>query len=250
MHHDRLTSITAITDGSGAIIEERGFDAFGAPLDAQWRSNSGLLNGTFSDRGFTSHKHMDEHKVIHMDGRLYDPLLGRFFSVDPLIYDTKNTQSQNAYTYVMNNPLSMIDPTGYAPDRVAEEEQLGEKGAPPSAKSEKDNGKKGISGVIDLYRKALVRAKTETGDNPESALSGVKDQKLLTPAVKQLILAHMAIQKQSKAEIEIDAAKDAESQVKILVKAHKPAGTGDNLTSEAANILTKATETHTRSFAG
>ena len=89
MHHDRLTSITAITDDAGAIVEERGFDAFGAPLDEEWRVNGALLNGEFSDRGFTSHKHLDEHKVIHMDGRLYDPLLGRFFSVDPIIQDPK-----------------------------------------------------------------------------------------------------------------------------------------------------------------
>ena len=164
MHHDRLTSITAITDGAGNIIEERGFDAFGAPLDAEWRSNSGFLNGDFSDRGFTSHKHMDEHKVIHMDGRLYDPLLGRFFSVDPIIQDPKNTQSQNAYTYVMNNPLSMIDPTGYSGDRVADgEEQTGGAvlGAPAAANSETDNGLKGI-GAEPSLNKDIVKIETDS----------------------------------------------------------------------------------------
>ena len=151
MHHDRLTSITAITNGAGDIVEERGFDAFGAPLDADWQANGSLLNGEFSDRGFTSHKHLDDHKVIHMDGRLYDPLLGRFFSVDPIVRDPKNTQSQNAYTYVMNNPLSRIDPTGYE-DRVAEgEEQTGGEvlGSPTAAnKPQQDNGKKGIKGEL------------------------------------------------------------------------------------------------------
>ena len=156
MHHDRLTSITAITDGAGSILEERGFDAFGAPLDAEWRSNGGLLNGEFSDRGFTSHKHLDEHKVIHMDGRLYDPLLGRFFNADPIIQDPKNTQSQNAYTYVMNNPLSMIDPTGYSGERIKEGdvEPRGEGlGARTAANTEKDNGKKGLSDkkTVNVY---------------------------------------------------------------------------------------------------
>ncbi|HEY5971907.1 MAG TPA: RHS repeat-associated core domain-containing protein, partial [Pseudoxanthomonas sp.] len=47
-------------------------------------------------------------------GRVYDPNLGRFLSVDPLIQSTTSTQSQNAYSYVMNNPLSSIDPSGYA----------------------------------------------------------------------------------------------------------------------------------------
>ena len=163
MHHDRLTSITAITDGDGNIIEERGFDAFGMPLDADWQANGGLLNGKFTDRGFISHKHMDEHRVIHMDGCLYDPLLGRFFSVDPIIRDPKNTQCQNAYTYVMNNPLSRIDPTGYQ-DRVAEGEKQtggGVQGAPKAAaKPEKNNGKEPIDeSVKTVIKDAIVKTK-------------------------------------------------------------------------------------------
>jgi hypothetical protein len=48
-----------------------------------------------------------------MGGRVYDPSLGRFLSVDPFIQSETSTQSQNAYTYVMNNPLSGTDPSGY-----------------------------------------------------------------------------------------------------------------------------------------
>lgn len=48
-----------------------------------------------------------------MNGRVYDPVIGRMMSVDPLFQDPRNTQSVNPYTYVFNNPLSMVDPTGY-----------------------------------------------------------------------------------------------------------------------------------------
>jgi hypothetical protein len=48
-----------------------------------------------------------------MNGRVYDYNLGRFLSVDPFIQSSGNSQSMNPYSYIMNNPLSGTDPTGY-----------------------------------------------------------------------------------------------------------------------------------------
>ncbi|MFT5451759.1 MAG: RHS repeat-associated protein, partial [Enterobacterales bacterium] len=48
-----------------------------------------------------------------MNGRVYDYNLGRFLSVDPFIQDPDNSQSMNPYSYIMNNPLSGTDPSGY-----------------------------------------------------------------------------------------------------------------------------------------
>ena len=48
-----------------------------------------------------------------MNGRVYDYNIGRFLSVDPLIQAPTSTQSINPYSYIMNNPLSGTDPTGY-----------------------------------------------------------------------------------------------------------------------------------------
>jgi RHS repeat-associated protein len=56
---------------------------------------------------------MDEVGVIHMNGRIYDPLIGRFLSADPFIQAIDNLQSHNRYAYVMNNPLAYTDPSGY-----------------------------------------------------------------------------------------------------------------------------------------
>ena len=47
-----------------------------------------------------------------MNGRIYDPIIGRFLQVDPVIAEPYNLQSYNAYSYVHNNPLSYTDPTG------------------------------------------------------------------------------------------------------------------------------------------
>jgi hypothetical protein len=48
-----------------------------------------------------------------MNGRVYDPTVGRFLSADPFIQALYSSQSYNRYTYVMNNPLNLIDPSGY-----------------------------------------------------------------------------------------------------------------------------------------
>jgi len=64
-------------------------------------------------RGFTGHEQVDAMGVIHMNGRIYDPKLGRFLQADPIVQAPKNSQSLNRYSYVLNNPLSYTDPTGY-----------------------------------------------------------------------------------------------------------------------------------------
>jgi hypothetical protein len=48
-----------------------------------------------------------------MNGRMYDPLLGRFLNVDPVTSDPYFTQGYNKYSYVLNNPLKYTDPSGY-----------------------------------------------------------------------------------------------------------------------------------------
>ena len=49
----------------------------------------------------------------HMNGRVYDPALGRFLSPDPFVQDPDNSQSFNRYSYTQNNPLSYTDPSGF-----------------------------------------------------------------------------------------------------------------------------------------
>lgn len=56
---------------------------------------------------------LDEVGLIHMNGRIYDPRLGRFMQADPFIQAATDTQMLNRYSYVRNNPLNATDPSGY-----------------------------------------------------------------------------------------------------------------------------------------
>ena len=120
VHKDRLGSVDAVTDEAGTevLVDSHGFDAFGGPRGRDWQSSSNVLHpggdfGTTTDRGFTGHEHLDDTQLIHMNGRVYDYRLGRFLSVDPIISNPLNSQSLNPYSYIGNNPLSGVDPTGY-----------------------------------------------------------------------------------------------------------------------------------------
>jgi RHS repeat-associated protein len=66
-----------------------------------------------SRRGYTEHEHLDNLGLIHMNGRVQDPLIGRFLSADPYVPDPWDGQSFNRYSYVRNNPLTRVDPTGF-----------------------------------------------------------------------------------------------------------------------------------------
>ena len=48
-----------------------------------------------------------------MNGRVYDPLLGRFGSPDPMTENPFSTQGWNRYSYVGNSPVNFTDPSGY-----------------------------------------------------------------------------------------------------------------------------------------
>ena len=63
-------------------------------------------------RGFTGHEHYAGLKVINMNGRLYDPVIARFFSPDNFVQAPDFTQSYNRYSYCLNNPLQYTDPSG------------------------------------------------------------------------------------------------------------------------------------------
>lgn len=122
-HHDHLDSLSTITV-SGSVSERHSYDVFGKRRRPDWRpdENDALLSATHDvDRGFTGHLHADHVGLIHMGGRVYDPILGRFTSPDPFIQFPDNAQAYNRYSYVLNNPLSNTDPSGFFLKRIKRE---------------------------------------------------------------------------------------------------------------------------------
>jgi RHS repeat-associated protein len=122
VHTDRLGSANVVVRGNGTIANSDSFGPFGEPRAANGLP-TGVLHPTAGDadfryppamrRGFTDHEHLDRHALIHMNGRMYDYRLGRFLGVDPIVQFPTNSQSLNPYSYILNNPLSGTDPTGY-----------------------------------------------------------------------------------------------------------------------------------------
>ena len=129
LHRDHLGSVEAVTDASGAELVVLGHDPYGERRDNDWtaRLTRAEIETLLSDdgervsRGFTGHEHLDRTGLIHMNGRMYDPRLGRFLSPDPIVGDPTSSQSWNLYSYVGNNPLSYADPTGAAAEPTVEE---------------------------------------------------------------------------------------------------------------------------------
>jgi RHS repeat-associated protein len=115
---DHLGSVDTLMDAStGAVQQYRGYDVFGRPRDIATGNNL-LSNWKGISRGYTDHEHLNEQELIHMNGRIYDYNVGRFLSVDPFLQFPENSQSANPYSYILNNPMSGVDPTGYAACKV------------------------------------------------------------------------------------------------------------------------------------
>ena len=116
VHHDQLGSVQAYSDENGKLYQELSYDAWGARRNPDnWESYASLTKANaWKEQGFGGHEHIDLLEMINMDGRIYDPVVGRFISADPFVQSPDFTQSLNRYAYCINNPLSLIDPSGYS----------------------------------------------------------------------------------------------------------------------------------------
>lgn len=111
---DHQGSVCGMLNTSGNMAEEYSYDAWGRRRNPNDWSYTGITNPTLTNRGYTGHEHLDRFELINMNGRMYDPYVGRFLSPDAIIQDAGNTQSLNAYSYCFNNPLKYTDPSGWA----------------------------------------------------------------------------------------------------------------------------------------
>lgn len=121
-HKDHLGSVDVITDSAGAVVERQSFDAWGrrrtvAHSAGTWTVTYPAAPASASSaethRGFTGHEMLDAVGLVHMGGRIYDPITARFLSPDPFVQSPDNLQNLNRYSYVLNNPLSFTDPSGF-----------------------------------------------------------------------------------------------------------------------------------------
>ncbi|MBI3886999.1 MAG: VCBS repeat-containing protein [Opitutae bacterium] len=112
-HTDGLGSITAVSDEKGAVLKRYAYDGWGKQSTLFTASGGGVTNTAPTTRGYTDHEMLADFGLIHMNGRIYDPILGRFLSADPNVDGADDAQGFNRYSYVSNNPLFYTDPTGH-----------------------------------------------------------------------------------------------------------------------------------------
>jgi RHS repeat-associated protein len=124
LHRNHLGSVEAITDEDGTVVERRSYGAFGETSDVAAGESSA---------GYTGHRMEADMGLVDMSARFYDANLGRFLAPDPTIPAPGFSQAYNRYSYVYNNPLSLIDPTGYAPEDESDPSE------PPEYDPEKDS---------------------------------------------------------------------------------------------------------------
>ncbi|MDI1300970.1 MAG: hypothetical protein PSX71_03605 [bacterium] len=113
-HVDQLGSIMAVSNAAGVVTERLSYDAWGKRRNPDSTDDvCSVLRGQTTVHGYTQHEHLDSIDLVHMNGRVYDPVTGRFLSADPNVFYPENMQDFNRYSYVHNNPLSFIDPSGF-----------------------------------------------------------------------------------------------------------------------------------------
>jgi RHS repeat-associated protein len=118
---DHLGSTDKILKAAGSTVQvAESFAAYGARRGSAWTGAPSAADliaiGTTTPEGFTGHEMLDGVGLIHMNGRVYDPAVGRFLSVDPLVRDLGASQSWNGYGYVEGHVLSSTDPSGWTED--------------------------------------------------------------------------------------------------------------------------------------
>jgi RHS repeat-associated protein len=172
---DHLGSSDALLGSSGNLLVQESFAPFGQRRGSTWTGvpSSGdyaAIAGT-TRRGFTYQEELDNISLIHMNGRVYDPNVGRFLSVDPLIGSVADSQSVNPYTYVGNRPLSAIDPTGY--DDLATVTVTGSSGSDSGLVPGLENLLGNAWDAIFNGRNCPCNPPPSAAVNPNSAQSGI-----------------------------------------------------------------------------
>jgi RHS repeat-associated protein len=104
IHTDGLGSPVARTDASGTVISRTRYEPYGY-----------VASGAMPTIGFMGHVNDADTGLTYMQQRYYDPVAGRFLSIDPVVTDVSTGGSFNRYAYANNNPYKYTDLDGRNP---------------------------------------------------------------------------------------------------------------------------------------
>jgi RHS repeat-associated protein len=134
-HTDALGSPVVVTEQAGTVIERNDYEPYGAII--------GKPN--YQGIGYTGHVQDAATGLTYMQQRYYDPMVGRFLSVDPVTALSSPVGMFNRYKYAANNPYRFVDPDG----RQEKEEQERQRADFRSMSSHPGLGGAAISGLPD-----------------------------------------------------------------------------------------------------
>ncbi|WP_162920173.1 RHS repeat-associated core domain-containing protein [Paenisporosarcina cavernae] len=103
--YDEQRNVSEVTDRHGDIIEQYRYDAFG-----------GIFTGTttpYNHHGYTGMRYDGKTGLVDLNARWYNPTAGKFLSEDTYPGELALPQTQNRYSYALNNPINLWDPSGH-----------------------------------------------------------------------------------------------------------------------------------------
>jgi len=164
---NNIGSTHIVLDQNGNTKQRILYDPFGKPtqfFNASTASTIQDWSGFATKDGFTGHEHLYELDLIHMQGRVYDPTIGRFLQADLVVQAPGQILSYNRYAYVWNNPGAYTDPSGYevlgldGEGNPIIEEASNYSSIESYAASGELNGKANNTNNLTAYADVLVRA--------------------------------------------------------------------------------------------
>ena len=102
-HFDWIGSARALTDASQTVVATNNYEAFGSIV-----GSTGSSGNTYKYDGESRYRDDGDFGLLHVGARYYEAGTGRWMSVDPI------REGGNWYEYARNNPINLIDPSGFA----------------------------------------------------------------------------------------------------------------------------------------
>ncbi len=111
---DAQGTVLAKADAQGNIVATYDYAPYGTQV---------LGTPPSGPTGYTGHVNDAESGLVYMQARYYDPVVGRFLSVDPVGVSPGDVFGLNRYAYASNNPIINIDPDGMQPCTTGQDDQ-------------------------------------------------------------------------------------------------------------------------------
>ncbi|GAA0976114.1 hypothetical protein GCM10009555_035240 [Acrocarpospora macrocephala] len=159
---DRFGTAQLAFAATDLAVTRRRFTPFGETRGAgtTWPGSTGFVDGVQDPTGLT-----------HLGAREYDPVTGRFLSVDPLI-DVADPQQMHGYAYAGSSPVTFADPDGLM--HVAEDSG-GRSDAGGSAPPDPGPSDEEIEEAKEVTKKGVLDIVLETGGDILMEVLGIND---------------------------------------------------------------------------